>query len=84
MVSSVPTTYSLYAVPVVIRVKDRHMLDLLETPSTRYVYSGGRIKVPKCENSDLMDSHDFYTIKPLSVGDFGTVKKKFKSFLFWL
>jgi hypothetical protein len=40
------------------------------------------LKVPKCEIFDLMDSRDFYTIKPLWVGDFGTVIKKSKFFFF--
>jgi hypothetical protein len=29
------------------------------------------LKVPKCEIFDRWDSHDFYTIKPFCVGDFG-------------
>jgi hypothetical protein len=30
--------------------------------------------VPKCEIFDLLDSRDFYTIKPPWEGDFGNVK----------
>jgi hypothetical protein len=33
------------------------------------------LKVPKVEIFNLMDSRDFYTIKPLWVGDFVTVIK---------
>jgi hypothetical protein len=36
------------------------------------------LKVPKSEIFDLMDSRDFYTIKPPWVCDFGTVNKKFE------
>jgi hypothetical protein len=36
------------------------------------------LKVPKCEIFNLMDSRDFYSIKPQRAGDFGTVMKKFK------
>ncbi len=38
--------------------------------------------MPKSEIFDLMDSRDFYTIKPLLVVDFGTVIKKSKLFRF--
>jgi hypothetical protein len=38
--------------------------------------------VPKCEIFDLMDSRDFYTIKPPWVGDFGTVIQNLKLFRF--
>jgi hypothetical protein len=41
-----------------------------------------RLKVPKCEIFDLMDSRDFFTIKPPWVGDFGTVLKNSKLFHF--
>jgi hypothetical protein len=40
------------------------------------------LKVPKCEIFDLIDSRDFYTIKPPWVGDFGTVIKNSKLFRF--
>jgi hypothetical protein len=30
-----------------------------------------RLKVPKCEIFDRSDIHNFYTIKPFWVGDFG-------------
>jgi hypothetical protein len=36
----------------------------------------------KCEISDLMDSCDFYTIKPPWIGDFETVIKNSKLFRF--
>jgi hypothetical protein len=29
------------------------------------------LKVPKCEIFDRLDFHDFYSIKPFWVGDFG-------------
>jgi hypothetical protein len=29
------------------------------------------LKVPKCEIFDRSDFHDFYSIKPVWVGDFG-------------
>ncbi len=35
------------------------------------------LKVPRCEIFDLLDSCDLHTIKPLCVGNFGTVIKKF-------
>ncbi len=38
------------------------------------------LKVPKCESLDMLDSHDFYTIKPLWVDDFQTVIKNLKAF----
>ncbi len=38
--------------------------------------------MPKCKIFNLMDSHDFYTIKPPLVGDFGTVIKNSKLFRF--
>jgi hypothetical protein len=41
-----------------------------------------RLKVPKCEIFDLMDSPDFSTKKPLWVGDFGTIMKNSKLFRF--
>jgi hypothetical protein len=31
----------------------------------------GHLKVPKCEIFDRSDFHDFYSIKPVWVGDFG-------------
>ncbi len=34
------------------------------------------LKVPKCEIFDLLDSRDFYTMKPPWIGDFGIVIKK--------
>ncbi len=34
------------------------------------------LKVPKCEILYLLDTWDFYTIKPPWVGDVGTIKKK--------
>ncbi len=36
--------------------------------------------MPKCEIFNLLDSRDFYTIKPPWVGDFGTVIKNSKLF----
>ncbi len=36
--------------------------------------------MPKCEIFNLLDSQDFYTIKPLWVGDFGTGIKNSKAF----
>ncbi len=42
------------------------------------------LKVPKCESFDLLDFHDFCTIKPLWADDFCTVRKIFKIFSFWL
>ncbi len=41
-----------------------------------------RLKVPKCEIFNLMDSRDFYTIKSPWVCDFGTVTKNSKLFRF--
>ncbi len=38
--------------------------------------------MPKCEISDLLDSHDFYTIKPLWVDDFWDGNKKSKTLCF--
>ncbi len=35
------------------------------------------LKVPKREIFDHSDFPDFYTIKPLRVGDFGVIIKKF-------
>ncbi len=32
---------------------------------------GTYLKVPKCEIFDRSDFHDFYSIKPFWVGDFG-------------
>ncbi len=32
---------------------------------------GTALKVPKCEIFDRSDFHDFYSIKPFWVGDFG-------------
>ncbi len=32
------------------------------------------LKVPKCEIFDRSDFHDFYSIKPVWVGDFGAKK----------
>jgi hypothetical protein len=32
---------------------------------------GPSLKVPKCEIFDRSDFHDFYSIKPFWVGDFG-------------
>ncbi len=40
------------------------------------------LKVPKCEIFDLIDSRDFYTIKPPRVDNFGIVIKKFESVSF--
>ncbi len=42
------------------------------------------LKVPKCEIFDLMDSRDFYSIKPLWACDFGNVIKNSKLFRFGL
>jgi hypothetical protein len=39
--------------------------------------------MPKCEIFNLMDSRDFYTIKPSWVGDFGTKIKISKLFRFF-
>jgi hypothetical protein len=44
--------------------------------------SNGNSNVPKCEIFDLLDSHDFYTTQPIWVGDFVTVIKNSKAFLF--
>ncbi len=41
-----------------------------------------QLKVSKGEILDLLDSHDFYTTKPLRVGDLGTEIKNF-CFHFW-
>jgi hypothetical protein len=38
------------------------------TTVPRYRYT---LKVPKCEISSRLDFHDFHTIKPFLVGDFG-------------
>jgi hypothetical protein len=40
------------------------------------------LKVPKCEICDLMDSRDFYTIKPPWVGDFEAIIKIQNCFVF--
>ncbi len=38
----------------------------------RLVFRAGiPLKVPKCEIFDRSDFHDFYSIKPFLVGDFG-------------
>ncbi len=37
------------------------------TPVNRFI---GSLKVPKCEDFDGSDFHDFYAIKPVWVGDF--------------
>ena len=43
-------------------------------------YFRSALKVPKREIFDRSDFHDFYTIKPLRVGDFGVkTEKKFKN-----
>jgi len=41
-----------------------------------------RLKVPKCEIFDLMDSRDFSTIKPQWIGDSRTIIKNSKLFRF--
>ncbi len=43
-----------------------------------------RLKVPKCEIFDLMDSRDFSIIKPPGAGDFGTIRKNSNSFFFFM
>ncbi len=35
------------------------------------IYTKKLLKVPKCEIFDRSDFHDFYSIKPFWVGDFG-------------
>jgi hypothetical protein len=42
-----------------------------------------QLKVPKCDIFKLIDSRDFYTMKPLWVGDFGIVIKNSKIVSFW-
>ncbi len=34
-------------------------------------FNNAMLKVPKCEIFDRSDFHDFYSIKPFWVGDFG-------------
>ncbi len=47
---------------------------------SRNVFVAYFLKVPKREIFDRSDFPDFYTIKPLRVGDFGVkIEKKFKN-----
>jgi hypothetical protein len=41
------------------------------------------LKVPKCENFHRTDFFDFYTIKPLWVGDFRAKNKNYKFLYLW-
>jgi len=42
------------------------------------------LKVPKCEIFNLLDFHDFYTLKPLWLGDFRAVIKNSKAFCLFM
>ncbi len=46
---------------------------MLQYPRLLYkiLNMAGKLKVPKCEIFDRSDFHDFYSIKPVWVGDFG-------------
>jgi hypothetical protein len=62
--------YSAYPYQWLIHSKDTHML---RGRGGVFVIDGGRkmvLKVPKCENFHRTDFFDFFTIKPLWVGNF--------------